>query len=60
MLESRALKAQKEGRCAIEGDTVRFYETVAEAGYDSGPAILRWCGRKSGHAGPQVMQAIRA
>lgn len=60
MLESRAKQAEKEGRCVIRDGQVHFYDSIASAGYDSGVPILKWCGRKSGFAGPQVMQAIRS
>ena len=59
MREDRALKAEKEGRCVIHNGAVHFYETISDAGYNSGAKILKWCGRKSGYAGPQVMQAIK-
>ena len=59
MLESRALKAEKEGRCVIHNGAVHFYETISDAGYNSGAKILKWVGRKSGQYGPTVLQAIR-
>lgn len=59
MPEFRAKQAEREGRCVIHNGAVHFYETISDAGYNSGSNILKWIGKKSGYAGPTTLQAIR-
>lgn len=58
-LLSMGMRAVDEGRAVLVNGMIRYTEDSKHLGYNRAPAILKWCGRKSGYAGPSVMQAIR-
>ena len=59
MLESRAKKAERLGRCLILDGVVHFMDHPTDWGYESAPGFVRLAGRQSGRYGPTTIQGIR-
>jgi hypothetical protein len=59
MLASRAMQKVDQGRAIIVNGLVRFLKADPHPGYDAAEGYVGFNGRKSGYAGPNVVQFFR-